>query len=134
MESTTTTPTTTPWEGGEWELCNDDGFVYKRRKRHTLEPQPDRPDDELAENRTDRKRKALVRLRDQYRKEIQQWEFLSNALRAMEENAIHLRPSPSSASSSSLDDSPPSLRAMEMKSDGGSVLDELLLQVLKKLG
>ncbi|XP_051117355.1 uncharacterized protein LOC127242067 [Andrographis paniculata] len=78
----------------DWELVNDDGFVYKRKKRPRLDPtailsavQP--PPDPAAERRRrrERKRNALVKLRDKYVEEISRWEILSNTLKELEESA-----------------------------------------------
>lgn len=74
----------------EWELYNDDGFVYKRKKRRldpaaadqaNVDPQAD------ERSRRERKRRTLLKLKAQYQREIDQWELLSNMLRAMEEKA-----------------------------------------------
>lgn len=78
----------------EWELYNDDGFVYKRKKRR-LDPAAAAAEaaqtnvDPQAEERSrrERKRRTLLKLKTQYQREIDQWELLSNRLRAMEEKA-----------------------------------------------
>ncbi|GAB2278988.1 hypothetical protein Dimus_013655 [Dionaea muscipula] len=82
------------WESEEWELTNDDGFVYKRKKRRPdsaslAPPPPDpAPDPELEEGqRRERKRKALLKVRDKYAREISLWEHLSNTLLASERSA-----------------------------------------------
>ncbi|KAF3566263.1 hypothetical protein DY000_02011026 [Brassica cretica] len=74
----------------EWELCNDDGFVFKREKRSRIsDPEetsnPVNPElDPAAEerNRRMRKKRTLAKLRSKYRSEIQQWEALSNRFNA----------------------------------------------------
>ncbi|KAL3813827.1 hypothetical protein ACJIZ3_015095 [Penstemon smallii] len=77
----------------EWELVNDDGFVYKRKKRFldltaTSSSAPPPPDPALErKHRRERKKRALLKLRDKYLKEISQWELLSNTLKEMEHNA-----------------------------------------------
>ncbi|KAL2505237.1 hypothetical protein Adt_20858 [Abeliophyllum distichum] len=77
----------------EWELINDDGFVYKRKKRHRLEPTtssaPPQPPDPAVEekHRRWRKKRTLLKLKDKYSKEIRQWELLSNTLKEMQKNA-----------------------------------------------
>jgi hypothetical protein len=80
----------------EWELYNDDGFVYKRKKRR-LDPAAAAADaaaqtnvDLQAEERSrrERKRRTLLKLKAQYQREIDQWELLSNMLRSMEEKAL----------------------------------------------
>ncbi|KAL6011251.1 hypothetical protein ACLOJK_001696 [Asimina triloba] len=74
----------------DWELCNDDGFVYKRRKKQHHESSTvaaDSSNPELeAQHRRDRKKKILVGLREQYGREIQQWERLLAALHQLESN------------------------------------------------
>ncbi|KAL0431617.1 UNVERIFIED_CONTAM: hypothetical protein Sradi_0787700 [Sesamum radiatum] len=78
----------------EWELVNDDGFVYKRKKRPRIDPggassaaHPP-PDPKLEKkHRRERKKKALLKLREKYLEEISRWELLSNTLKEMEETA-----------------------------------------------
>ncbi|KAK3183664.1 hypothetical protein Dsin_030950 [Dipteronia sinensis] len=78
----------------EWELCNDDGFVYKRKKRRLddpLQPHP-LPDPEAEEReRRQRKRKALLNLKTHYQKEIDHWNVLSNTLRDLQEKTQQRR-------------------------------------------
>ncbi|KAG6390080.1 hypothetical protein SASPL_151559 [Salvia splendens] len=75
----------------EWELINDDGFVYKRKKRPRLEPSAAAPPpaDPAAErkHRLERRKRALLKLKERYLEEIGRWELLSNTLTAMEQNA-----------------------------------------------
>ncbi|KAG7982025.1 hypothetical protein I3843_04G028900 [Carya illinoinensis] len=86
---------TTCWEADEgWELHNDDGFVYKRKKSRgdpLAAEQPATSTDPQAEerNRKERKRRTLLKLKARYQREIDQWELLSNSLRATEEKAGH---------------------------------------------
>lgn len=118
----------------EWELCNDDGFVYKRKKRRVddLQPPPSAPPlpDPEAEEKTrrERKRKALLNLKARYQKEIDHWEHFSNALRAMQEKTQHRTNFDFEEMGSSL------VSASKLADDnrlGGSesALDELLVQV-----
>ncbi|XP_077234947.1 cryptic loci regulator [Tasmannia lanceolata] len=74
----------------EWEIINDNGFVYKRRKIQddsssvtvpVVVPLPD-PEAEAKLQRV-RKKKILMKLKDRYRREIEQWEILSSSLRIM---------------------------------------------------
>ncbi|KAL1824643.1 hypothetical protein ACET3Z_011421 [Daucus carota] len=70
----------------EWELVNDDGFVYKRKKRPRLDisatTSAPPPDPALEEkNRRNRKKRALLNLKAKYEAEISRWELLSNTLR-----------------------------------------------------
>lgn len=74
-------------EDDEWELCYDDGFVYKRKRRRLNPPPPPPPeaDREAAEKlRKERKKQTLLKLKAKYEKEIVQWENLSNTLRSMQ--------------------------------------------------
>ncbi|XP_062105627.1 uncharacterized protein LOC133817204 [Humulus lupulus] len=131
MESTTTPS----WEDDEWELCNDDGFVYKRRRRCDLDPlggavpaQPESgPDPEAEEmGRRERKRKTLLKLKAQYQREIEQWEYLSNTLRSMEETSLQLqqqRRQTVPSDSSTLPEVPRTVSVC------GSLVQDLLLQV-----
>ena len=124
MESTTPPPL----EDDEWEVCSDGDFIYKRRKRHALDPPPHgqpEPDPPAAASR---KRKALLKLRDRYRKEIDHWEYLSNALLALEETTRQLRLQRGQATPS-LYESSPSVVAPAMDYADGSIVDDLLLQV-----
>ncbi|XP_010251046.1 PREDICTED: uncharacterized protein LOC104593068 [Nelumbo nucifera] len=81
----------TVWEE-EWELCNDDGFVYKRKKRRqdsiAAAAPPVPASDPVVEKRQrrERKKRTLMKLRDQYQKEIDHWERLSNMLQEMEKS------------------------------------------------
>ncbi|XVF24977.1 hypothetical protein REPUB_Repub13aG0173700 [Reevesia pubescens] len=77
-----------------WELCNDDGFIYKREKRHRVltEPAPLPGDPEEEEKRRrEWKRKNLLRVKEKYRKEIEEWKVLSNTLKAMQEKALRFQ-------------------------------------------
>ncbi|RID43430.1 hypothetical protein BRARA_I00292 [Brassica rapa] len=88
-------------EDEEWELCNDDGFVFKREKRSRISnpgetSNPVNPElDPAAEerNRRMRKKSTLAKLRRKYRSEIQQWEALSNRFNAMQERAAQFQTS-----------------------------------------
>lgn len=122
----------------EWELYNDDGFVYKRKKRRldpaaaadqaNLDPQAD------ERIRRERKRRTLLKLKAQYQREIDQWELLSNMLRAMEEKA---RVSQDQSRIRQLEqrereghEQTASLGALPLPEFAdGSLVDELLLQV-----
>ncbi|GFY83101.1 hypothetical protein Acr_02g0013410 [Actinidia rufa] len=84
---------TAEWEEDEWELVNDDGFVYKVKKRLRLDPTTaisalPPQDPAAAENRRrERKKRALAKLREKCQKEIVQWELLSNTLWAFQQRA-----------------------------------------------
>ncbi|RAL40927.1 hypothetical protein DM860_008625 [Cuscuta australis] len=89
----------------EWQLVNDDGFIYKRpKKRPRLDPQtpssssspassssshPLRHDYAAEEKKIlrERKRAALLNLKNKYQTEIRMWEQLSNTLNATCEKA-----------------------------------------------
>ncbi|XP_055803189.1 uncharacterized protein LOC129872285 [Solanum dulcamara] len=83
--------------GGNWgneeelELVNEDGFVYKRRKKFQLDPTtsaaPKLKDPAIEEkNRLQRKKTALIKIKDRYQNEINQWELLSTTLTEMQQN------------------------------------------------
>ncbi|KAJ3675296.1 hypothetical protein LUZ60_004338 [Juncus effusus] len=71
-------------QADEWEICNDSGFVYKRRRRDdggqpsasASAPAEAAPSNEaeLRRGRRARRRKCLVGLRGKYRREMEQWE------------------------------------------------------------
>lgn len=75
----------------DWELINDDGFVYKRLKRLRVDPTVSTsvtppPDPAVEErNRKERKKTILLKLKTRYQQEIHQWEHLSNTLKALQE-------------------------------------------------
>ncbi|GMI86130.1 hypothetical protein like AT3G27520 [Hibiscus trionum] len=74
----------------DWELCNDDGFIYKRKRRHVLTEQPPVPADPEEEEirRREWKRKNLLRVKEKYKKEIEEWELMSETLKAMQDKAL----------------------------------------------
>lgn len=100
MESIAAAVATVSLEEDDWELCNDDGFVYKRKRRRLDPAEPvaarssaaQAVDLEAEENRRrDRRRKTLLKVRAKYQREIEQWEVLSGTLREMEERARNLQ-------------------------------------------
>lgn len=117
----------------EWELCNDDGFIYKRKKRRLEDPPAAQAPDPEAEERQrrERKRKLLLKLKKQYQKEIDQWEYLSSTLHAMQEKTQDKR-------QQEFEETPPVLGSaskLVQESEMGcvSLVDELLLQVIYRL-
>ncbi|XP_022724805.1 uncharacterized protein LOC111281339 [Durio zibethinus] len=75
----------------EWELCNENGFIYKRKKRRRvlIEPAPLPADPEEEEKRRrEWKRNNLLRVKEKYKKEIEEWEILSKTLKVMQEKAL----------------------------------------------
>ncbi|GAB4847895.1 hypothetical protein Ancab_026955 [Ancistrocladus abbreviatus] len=81
---------TSAWDSDDWELVNDDGFVYKCKNRRPSDPSPlPRPTDSEAEEkyRRERKRRVLLKVRGKYEREIALWEHLSNTLTASERGA-----------------------------------------------
>lgn len=100
MESIAAAVATVSLEEDDWELCNDDGFVYKRKRRR-LDPAEavaarssvaQAVDLEAEENRRrERRMKTLLKVRAKYQREIEQWEVLSANLREMEERTRKLQ-------------------------------------------
>ncbi|CAH2080072.1 unnamed protein product [Thlaspi arvense] len=93
----------------EWELCNDDGFVYKRMKcggeettageaSNSAVPEVNPAEEER--NRRKRKRKILEKLKRKYQREIDHWEILSNNLCALQEKSNQFQSSLPESSSS----------------------------------
>ncbi|XP_010681864.2 uncharacterized protein LOC104896770 [Beta vulgaris subsp. vulgaris] len=127
------------WDSDEWEVVNDDGFVYKRKKRRldrtsfarAADPEPDLT---LAiKEKRKRKRAALLKIKEKYQTEIILWENLSNTLKTMEESMSEqveekqteeregekLQRSANKGSQS----------VVSVANSSGSLVDELLLQV-----
>ncbi|KAK7260658.1 hypothetical protein RIF29_26897 [Crotalaria pallida] len=138
MDSATAATTTS--HDDDWELRNDDGFVYKLKKRR-IDPSESQPppstdagaaaEEYAGARRRERKKRTLLKLKAKYESEIRQWDNLSNRLRAMQDRAAQLQrerereqeQTPEVASSSS------SEMVTAVDSVGGTVLDELLSQV-----
>lgn len=137
------------WEDDEdWELVNEDGFVFKRRKKRRVDPSADSSlrappsasaadlQEDAEKLRRERKKKSLLKLKTQYQAEIDQWELLSSTLRAVEERTCHLQEQQQQhrlneqerEKTASLAGSGPS-ELQGAESVCGSVVDELLLQV-----
>lgn len=87
------------WEhDDEWELINDDGFVYRRRKHPRVNLPSSTsasasalllPDPAVEEqNHRERKKKALLKLKHKYQQEIEQWVHLSNTLNEMQQKSL----------------------------------------------
>ncbi|GAU45827.1 hypothetical protein TSUD_115150 [Trifolium subterraneum] len=58
-------------EDDDWEICYDDGFVYKRKRRRLNPPEPvtsSEPDSEKL--RKERKKQTLLKLKSKYENEI----------------------------------------------------------------
>lgn len=120
------------WEDDdEWELINDDGFVYKRKRRRldttSISDQP--PVNSAAEdkkNHLEWKRRALLKLKESYQREIRQWEHLSNTLNLMKQKT----PRQISDLSQSTDQftAPPVSLPESALSNSRKVLDQLLSQ------
>ncbi|KAK4754716.1 hypothetical protein SAY87_002820 [Trapa incisa] len=79
----------------EWELCNDDGFIYKRKKRHldplSAAPPPANSRAEEEKFRRARRKKTLLKIKERYQKELSLWEELSSKCRAMQDSAEQLK-------------------------------------------
>ncbi|XP_058773091.1 uncharacterized protein LOC131647196 [Vicia villosa] len=74
-------------EDEEWELCCNDGLVYKRkRRRFNAPPESSSVSEEkrLENLRKERKKQTLLKLKSKLEKEIGQWEHLSNTLRSLQ--------------------------------------------------
>ncbi|OVA20590.1 hypothetical protein BVC80_1065g148 [Macleaya cordata] len=87
-------------EEGVWEICNEDGFVYKRRKRRGGQQEDDLEaaadhhpgaDHQLRQQNKKKKTRLLMKLRDQYQREIHQWERLSNTLPEMDQERTQIQ-------------------------------------------
>ncbi|GAB4848062.1 hypothetical protein Ancab_002724 [Ancistrocladus abbreviatus] len=135
------------WDSDDWELINDDGFVYKRKKRRLNDPSslarpPDpAPDPEAEEKcRRERKRRALLKLREKYEKEIALWEHLSNNLCAAERSAKEKKEQQLQGRQNSEKQEGKQLQCEEQEASSsslvpaegnssGSLIDKLLLQV-----
>lgn len=80
----------------DWELVNDDDFIYKRQKRQRLDSAPAAvpPPDPAAEAiaRRERKKKTLLKLKTKYEQEIHHWELLSNTLQALQDRTQNQTP------------------------------------------
>ncbi|XP_014508431.1 uncharacterized protein LOC106767979 [Vigna radiata var. radiata] len=114
----------------QWELCNDDGFIFKRKRRRIDAPPPPEADESAAENlRRERKKQTLLKLKSKYEKEIFQWEALSNTLLALQQRtALH---SPQQQQQQQRLNQAQSLPSPSSSTDsaGSSLLRDLLLQV-----
>ncbi|KAI3808737.1 hypothetical protein L1987_24697 [Smallanthus sonchifolius] len=81
----------------DWELVNDDGFVYRRPKRPRLDftvTAAVTPPDPAAEAkaRRERKKKLLLKLKTNYQQEIDHWGLLSNTLQALQDRTQNQPP------------------------------------------
>ncbi|GMY13250.1 hypothetical protein FCV25MIE_08489 [Fagus crenata] len=127
---------TTSWSDEQgWELYNDDGFVYKRKKRR-LNPDEtaisaEASADPEAEERSrrERRRKTLVKLKERYQREIDQWELLSNTLREMDDKARQRQQEPREEDGQDQTSSFSGLPFPLPEFVNGSLVNELLLQV-----
>ncbi|KAJ0252951.1 Cryptic loci regulator [Hirschfeldia incana] len=113
----------------DWELCNEDGFVYKRTRRISDPGESSNPvdpeSDPAVEERNRRKRKkiTLVKLKSKYQREIQQWDILSNSFNATQERAVRFE------TTQQREDSLNANEATSFQEDGSPAsvfLDELL--------
>ncbi|KAK8933377.1 hypothetical protein KSP39_PZI015688 [Platanthera zijinensis] len=118
------------WDDDEWEVCNDDGFIYKRRRRLALPegPSPADIEAELRRQKRSRKWRCLRAIRDKYQREIDQWEGLSASLTRLASPPT----STSDAGPSSMDSAPPSPLSLPTVDDLLSTV-EAQEMVLRKL-
>ncbi|CAL5186297.1 unnamed protein product [Lathyrus oleraceus] len=117
-------------EDEEWELCCDDGLVYKR-KRGRFNPPPESSsvaDEKRLENlRRERKKQTLLKLKSKFEKEIVHWENLSNTLRALRiSSSTQLQ---QLQEKQQIQDQTPSLPSTSSSLTQSSLLDDLLFQV-----
>ncbi|TVU29426.1 hypothetical protein EJB05_20991, partial [Eragrostis curvula] len=108
----------------EWEICNDNGFVYKRRRG--LYPDVAAPSSkaavpDLEAERLRCRRRALLRRIDKRKRELAHWEALKEKL----DQLPAPQPTPPQAPPTSLAPAAPSTAT----SASDSVLDDLLAQV-----
>lgn len=122
------------WEDdNEWELINDDGFVYKRKRRRLdttsiPEQPPANSATEDKKNHLEWKKKALLKLKERYQREIRQWEHLSNTLNNMRQK----NPRQINDLSQSTDQftAPPAPLPESALSNSRQLVDQLLSQVI----
>ncbi|KAK9061702.1 hypothetical protein SSX86_018885 [Deinandra increscens subsp. villosa] len=115
----------------DWELVNDDGFIYWRLKRPRLDstaPAAVPPPDLAAEAkaRRERKKNVLLKLKAKYQQEILHWELLSNTLKALQDRTQNQPPS------ASLPESDQTVSVAQESSSGSThqqLTDTLLAQV-----
>jgi hypothetical protein len=109
--------------GGDWEIENDDGFVYKRPRG--LYPTdagaaaPSAPGPPPESVRLQRRRRALLSLRAKYQAELSQWESLAS-------DVLVPLPAPPAAPSAS---SPPPTASTATVSSDHAVLDDYIKEV-----
>lgn len=90
----------------EWEVVNDDGFVYKRQKSKYNAPPSflinttTNNDDQYLKQRRLLKKAALLNLKSRYAQEIREWESLSQMSQTTATSIINssMNPIPSSSS------------------------------------
>ncbi|CAK8533797.1 unnamed protein product [Lathyrus sativus] len=116
-------------EDEEWELCCDDGLVFKR-KRGRFHPPPESSsalEEKRLENlRRERKKQTLLKLKSKFEKEIVHWENLSNTLRSLQiSSSTQLQ---QQQEKQQILDQTPSLPSTS-SSTQSSLLDDLLFQV-----
>uniref|UniRef100_A0ACD5ZHA0 Uncharacterized protein n=1 Tax=Avena sativa TaxID=4498 RepID=A0ACD5ZHA0_AVESA len=119
-----------PSAGGEWDIENDKGFVYKRPRVLYLggledagAAAPSAPGPPAESVRLQRRRRALLRLRAKYQAEISQWESLAS-------DVLVPLPAPPAAPSGAPSAShlPPSASTAAVSSDH-TILDECIAEV-----
>lgn len=90
----------------EWEVVNDDGFVYKRQKSKYSAPAPfpsnttANNDDQYLKQRRLLKKAGLLNLKSRYALEIKEWESLSQMSQTAATSIINSSINPKSSSSS----------------------------------
>lgn len=120
---------------GGWELCNNDGFIYKRKKRR-LDPSSAAPrpaESSAAEEkfRRVRRKKTLLRIKDRYQRELALWEHLSVTCRAMQDSAeqIQREDEEEERDGTSPPGGPPDAEVLGKENGLEDLIDKLLLKV-----
>ncbi|XP_057542810.1 uncharacterized protein LOC130821162 [Amaranthus tricolor] len=136
FSSTSTAPN---WDSNEWEVVNDDGFVYKHKKRRidptSIARAPDpQIDPSLEINKKRKRRRAdLRKIIQKYQTEIDRWVNLSNTLKLIEENAksVVVEIDSQDSGRGKLKESAKS-KVVSLQNHSDTLIDDYLLQVEKQ--
>ncbi|KAL0914532.1 hypothetical protein M5K25_014887 [Dendrobium thyrsiflorum] len=120
-------------DDADWEVCEDNGFVYKRRRRHLSSLvgrlPVDSAEEELRRNHLARKKRCLINIRDRYQREVEQWEDLSASLLRL----ASLPPEATSEADTSSVASPPSFHLSPPAIDGLILEQETQETIFRKI-